>query len=219
MGKALDVQKGKIHRTKLYGDIEVLEYIDTKNVVYKFLTTGHIGTTTSNCVRAGKVKDPMSKVHFNGVACIGSGEYGANNSAYAVWKFLIDRCYPVKSREAKHIAYKNTSICEDWLNFQNFAKWYNNTHPCDGGEYQLDKDLLQKNLKYKVYSKDTCVFITRNQNMQLAHAKEYTFLNPDGEKQTMVNLSEFCKLNNLDRSSMFKLLNGKRKTHKGWKNV
>jgi hypothetical protein len=54
-------------------------------------------------------------------------------------------------------------VCEDWLNFQNFASWYDeNYYEIDGEKMQLDKDILIKG--NKVYSSNTCVFTPKRIN-------------------------------------------------------
>ncbi|BAU39993.1 group I intron endonuclease [Ralstonia phage RSP15] len=49
-----------------------------------------------------------------------------------------------------------------------------------------------------------------------AISKEYTFTDPNGERQTIKNLTEFCENNNLNRSCMTFVFKGKQKSHKGW---
>jgi group I intron endonuclease len=48
--------------------------------------------------------------------------------------------------------------------------------------------------------------------------KTYTgFINPQGKRVTITNLSSFCRNNNLNTVHMRNLISGKRKSHKGWK--
>lgn len=48
--------------------------------------------------------------------------------------------------------------------------------------------------------------------------KTYTgFINPQGERVTILNLKNFCRNNNLNEVHMRNLISGKRKSHKGWK--
>ena len=82
----------------------------------------------------------------------------------------MERCYDEKSLE-KFPTYRNVTVCEEWHNYQNFAQWFKDTFPIDlmGLKMQLDKDLKQKGLEYKVYSKDTCVFIPERLNYFLTN--------------------------------------------------
>jgi hypothetical protein len=50
-------------------------------------------------------------------------------------------------------------------------------------------------------------------------AKRYAFISPTGELFEGANISQFCREQNLSNSMMCKVLNGKRKQHKGWKKV
>ena len=73
---------------------------------------------------------------------------------YQVWKGKLQRCYSAKFQE-KYPTYKGCSVSEEWLTFSNFKSWME----CQGWEgMQLDKDLLLEG--NKVYSAETCVFVT-----------------------------------------------------------
>lgn len=49
-----------------------------------------------------------------------------------------------------------------------------------------------------------------------ANQKEWIFNNPGGEEVKLLNLKQFCLVNNLDHGNMYRVANGKRKQHKGW---
>ena len=75
----------------------------------------------------GKIKCPYEKRYF-GVGYLGEGEYkawenGKPTRVYETWKSMLQRCYDKKYQE-KRPTYKDYEVCEKWLNFQNFAKWY-----------------------------------------------------------------------------------------------
>ena len=75
---------------------------------------------------------------------------------------MLRRCYNKKSHK-KHPTYVDCKVCEEWLNFQNFAKWYeNNYYEVEGERMELDKDILVKG--NKVYSPDTCIFVPKTIN-------------------------------------------------------
>ncbi len=77
---------------------------------------------------------------------------------YRVWKSMLERCYSNKTQE-KNPTYKGCSVSEEWLLFSNFRGWMV-TQDWDGKH--LDKDLLLEG--NKVYSAETCVFVTRMVN-------------------------------------------------------
>lgn len=76
---------------------------------------------------------------------------------YRTWKQMISRCY-TNTRHAKE-AYKDCYVCEEWLLFSNFRAWMVEQ---DWEGLQLDKDILV--LGNKVYSPDTCVFVSKQVN-------------------------------------------------------
>lgn len=127
---------------------------------------------------------------------------------------MLARCYDDETQK-KNPTYVGCIVCDEWHNFQRFAKWYEDNHPRDGKKYHIDKDIKVKG--NRVYGQDTCIFVTPKQNIVASVAKEYEFLSPSGEVTKIINLSEFCKKNNLCISTMVAVNNGRRKQHKGWK--
>ena len=77
---------------------------------------------------------------------------------YRVWNSMIERCYSAKFQD-KNSTYKSCSVAEEWLTFSNFRAWME-TQDWEGN--QLDKDLLIEG--NKVYSPETCVFVTHMVN-------------------------------------------------------
>ena len=70
---------------------------------------------------------------------------------------ILERGYSKLWKE-KHPTYENVYVCEEWHNFQNFAKWYyNNYYSINEERMEIDKDILYKN--NKVYSPDTCIIV------------------------------------------------------------
>ena len=61
-------------------------------------------------------------------------------------------------------SYKDCEVCEEWHNFQNFAKWYDeNYYEVKGEKTQIDKDILIKG--NKIYSPDKCLFVPQKINL------------------------------------------------------
>lgn len=75
--------------------------------------------------------------------------------SYALWKSILTRCYGVV--HTKRASYANCSVCDEWLLFSNFRKWFDD--PTNGYKkgYHIDKDILVKG--NRVYSPDTCCFV------------------------------------------------------------
>ena len=92
-----------------------------------------------------KSKGVKNKLHRSvyGVAFFGHGKHkarcktGKNTKVYETWIGMIERCYSSRCH-VKNPAYKNCTVCDDWLNFQNFADWFYDNY-IDG--FELDKDI------------------------------------------------------------------------------
>lgn len=77
---------------------------------------------------------------------------------YNTWRGILNRCYKGKLKN-----YIGVSVCDDWLYFSNFKKWYDTQSYAAGKE--VDKDLLF--YQNKVYSPDTCVLVSKEVNQFL----------------------------------------------------
>ena len=77
---------------------------------------------------------------------------------YRVWSDMLKRCYSTKVQD-RQPTYKGCSVSEEWLTFSNFRKWMEEQ---DWEGKQLDKDLLFEG--NKIYSEETCVFVTQMVN-------------------------------------------------------
>jgi len=78
---------------------------------------------------------------------------------YRTWTSMLNRCYSSKSQEIRP-TYKGCSVSEEWLSFSNFRRWMEKQ---EWEGMQLDKDLLFEG--NKVYSAETCIFVTRGVNL------------------------------------------------------
>lgn len=120
------------------------------------------GTIVSNKsyseFKIGGIRNPNYRTLF-GVGFIGVGEYSSttHKKQYATWKNMMTRCYSIKYHQ-KRPTYKDCYVCDEWHNFQNFAKWFDeNYYDVPGDKMSLDKDFIIKN--NKLYSPNTCIFI------------------------------------------------------------
>lgn len=146
----------------------VLSYKDNKDILIEFLDDYvYRRSVQSVTLRSGGFKNLLYPSVL-GVGCIGIGKYpsredGKLTRAYNTWMNMLKRCYDqnVKKRLP---TYKDCKVCDSWLNFQNFAKWFdNNKYKMDG--YEIDKDLIKKG--NKLYSPNTCALIPKNLNLLL----------------------------------------------------
>lgn len=82
----------------------------------------------------------------------------ATDPIYIMWKSMLGRCYSTRVKNEQP-EYLGISCCDDWHTLSNFHEWV--TQQNWEGK-QLDKDLLFPG--NKVYSPDTCVFVTSQIN-------------------------------------------------------
>ena len=88
-----------------------------------------------------------------------SGMTPLKTKARSYWRAMLQRCYDKKFLE-KHPTYQECYVCEEWLTFSNFLKWFEKKYK-EG--YELDKDLLSGK-DNKAYSPQTCCFLPHELN-------------------------------------------------------
>ena len=87
---------------------------------------------------------------------------GKDKKSYQCWSNMLKRCYN-KNVHNKQPTYKDCSVCNEWLCYENFEKWYDENYYKVGEERMcLDKDILVKG--NKVYSPETCIFAPQRIN-------------------------------------------------------
>lgn len=85
-------------------------------------------------------------------------------SFYRAWKEMLRRCYSVKSHKERP-TYIGCSVALEWLIFSNFRAWMIQQ---DWEGNQLDKDILITG--NKVYSPETCAFVSGQLNSFMANS-------------------------------------------------
>lgn len=148
-------------------NIVIVEYRKSKDIdvyfpEYNWITKGTQYINFKN----GNVKCPYERRVY-GIGYLGEGKYkssknGKPTKVYGVWNNMLERCYDKKYQQ-KHPTYKGCKVCDEWLNFQNFAKWFeNNYYEIENERMHLDKDILVKH--NKIYSPDTCIYVPQTVN-------------------------------------------------------
>lgn len=159
-GKEIPI--GKSYSNK-YGTYTLVEYRSAKDVTIEWESPFYRGTAQIVDVNRGNVKNPLAPAIL-GVACFGIGPHIAYTEdkvtvkSYSCWKAMVQRCYDEKFRH-KWQSYADCFVCDEWLNYQNFADWYVQNYRED---WQLDKDILIKD--NKIYSPETCMFVPKEIN-------------------------------------------------------
>ena len=142
---------------------------------------------------------------------------------------MLQRCYSDKCHESNP-TYKDCTVCERWLVFANFIEdlpliegyelWRDN--PNTG--VSLDKDIkVQGN---KIYSLETCKFVSKSDNAKESIKRTGSYRNPP-KKVIAISLTEtkvlvfqsMTQANKFgfDHSHISKCCQDEQKTHKGYK--
>ena len=161
LGEVKENNKGtkmKIIAQRSNGDIDV-EFLDNYHYVFKHAKYQNF--------KNGSIKNQLDKKVFE-KGYLGAGNFsgwvnGEHTEEYEIWKGIIKRCYCEKQRDVFNSYYNISEVCDEWLNFQNFAQWYNDhKYECDG-RLHIDKDI-----KYpgnKLYSPYHCLLVPQRINM------------------------------------------------------
>lgn len=179
---------------------------------------------------------PLKNKFKYGVVCkmgindLGWGKYTApsklHGRIYRLWQSMLLRCYDEKThlRRPKYIG---CTVCERWHTFSNFVEdvfkipnfelWANNNGYC------LDKDIrVQDN---KVYSLDTCIFVSAAQNSsesikrnkKLSVAKTVIITFPNGEEKEFSNSTEAGKAIGISRRGVCAMIHNDYHLNDGYK--
>jgi len=153
---------------------KIEEILSKRRVKIKFLDScGYSYEVDKSSILKGQVANPYYKSN-RGFGFYGVGKYkSCLNSKptreYNTWTCMIRRVFSEKNHKTQP-TYKNVYICEDWANFQIYAEWYTSNYPrIEGVNFEIDKDLLQQNVRDKIYSPSTCIFLPNNVNSFLTN--------------------------------------------------
>lgn len=143
-------------------EIEIVEYINFNNCTIKFLDGNVVKKVSLDSIKKGNVSNKNHKSLF-GIGCVGYGKYKTTENKklhkiYQTWGNLLSRCYTDKDWPF----YKDVTVCNEWHNYQNFAKWYEENWKNYMQGWHLDKDILVKG--NKIYSPETCCFVPQEVN-------------------------------------------------------
>ena len=159
---------GEIRKNNFGTEMKIIEYKNADNIVVKFLDDyGYEKRTTYSNFKTGGIKNPYDKTVY-GKGYIGEGKYvgwvnGNHTEEYEIWKGILKRCYSESQKDVFNSYFNISEVCDEWLNFQNFAEWYHtHKYECDG-RLHIDKDI-----KYpgnKLYSPYHCLLTPQRINI------------------------------------------------------
>jgi len=164
--KIKDNRVGEISLNTYKSKMTIIKYSGRNNVLVKFDNGYEIETRYSR-FKSGEVENPYDKSTYS-IGYLGEGIYNNNGivkpykKQYDTWHRMLQRCYDENYQDTRP-TYIGCTVCEEWHNFQNFAKWYDeNFYEIEDHRMELDKDILFKG--NKVYSPETCVFVPNRIN-------------------------------------------------------
>lgn len=228
----INIIPGNIYTTNKNGNLEIIER-NNNIIIVRFLDTGYIRSSTINKLKSGVIKDKYRPIVY------GIGYYGENkipNSKtkrilYTRWKNMLSRCYNPKNKYYKIYGGSGVTVSKRWHNFSNFIedvkklKGWNETDLLSN-KITLDKDKLQKDKKQheKIYSKDTCCWLSvKEQNslidFEKSHKHEMILFiwEYNGNSGVYFGIGKFAREHNLIKSQISKCIDGIYSQHKGYK--
>lgn len=189
MPKFID-RTGEKYITNEGYEIEIIECFNKKNCTILFKNGVIIKNRQYKHIKNGQIKNPYHKSVF-GVGFMGVGKYNYKSypKIYNTWHNMIKRCYD-KKYHIKKPTYRDIKICEEWHNYQNFAKWYESNY-IHG--FEIDKDIICK--ECKIYSPITCMFIPQEINNLLIKSNSIRGKYPIGVSKYKDKFQASIKIN------------------------
>ena len=150
----------------------VEEYVSATNVKVRLLGTNFVQTVQWYRLQDGHIQNPYKLNKFGGY--IGVDENGKYfdlkdpyiKRAYHLWHNMLQRV-------AENDMYNNVSICSRWVCFAEFLKdlplikgYENWVKATEKYSWCIDKDIMQQDTPQKIYSPETCCFVTLQENLR-----------------------------------------------------
>lgn len=177
MARKWKYREGDIVETK-HGNVKILECIPQKllsdgrriasRVTVQFIESGWVCTIYLSNLIAGHIKDRLARDVY-GVGYVGTDMHIPHDNAsvpyraYRLWHRMMERCYKGGNNFK---TYEGCTVSQRWQcfkhfyddlpNLEGFDKWVSRK------DMQLDKDIKVKG--NKVYSLETCMFVTQSEN-------------------------------------------------------
>ena len=192
---------GEVHQNTHTGQLmTIIAYENARNVTVRFEDGTEIPKMAYQSIKEGTVRNPNRPVAY-GHGYIGIGEYqtsknGRHLPEYKMWSAILERCYSERFLEENQ-HYIGTTVCEEWLSFQNFAKWYHENHYTVGNErMHIDKDVIGKGQKY--YSPEYCLIVPAYINSMMVGERKRDKSNdlPLGVRIHGCNYSSYIQVKN-----------------------
>ena len=145
-----------------------------------------------------------------------------NTRLFRIWQGMKDRCSNTNNPEYKYYGAKGVRVCDEWINdFEAFYQWaINNGYK----EYLvIDKDIKcsELNLKIKIYSPQTCLWITSEENTFEANKSKvkevYQYDLENNFIAKYASQSEASRQTGISQGNIGQVLKNKRKQSGGYR--
>lgn len=215
------IKIGSIYQSAQCGNVKVLDKgIKPACHIVQFENTGTIKEFRDYTILNGCIRDPYARL-VCGVGCTGNIKTkGKYKTYYSIWHDMINRCYNPNNKRYN----PNVTVTNNWLVFENFYHDCTeiegfNSELIESGDLVLDKDAKQRFQHTKLYSKETCKWISKADNvaMQDKQQKPFIAIAPDGTTFEDYNITRFAEEHNLTRKHISAVLNQRIKSTGGWK--
>ena len=154
----------------------------------------------------GRIKNPYA-ISVYGVGFLGEGPAivsvnGKQSRQYSTWAMMIQRCYK-RYPNSNNETYSECYVCDEWHNFQEFAKWYNdNFYQVEREVMNLDKDIICKG--NKMYCPEMCAFVPSRINLLLLKGNKKRGMLPIGVSMSRKTIMmQCCSVNGKNVSAAF----------------
>jgi len=137
---------------------------------------------------------------------------GKPSPTYQSWRHMKERCQNPDCPDYKNYGGRGIKVCERWMDFVNFLE--------DMGirPEGLTLDRINNNGDYEL---GNCRWATWEEQIQNRRDRkdQYLFIgmNKEGTMIASNNQHELARQYGLDSGAIAKCLNGKQKSHKGWR--
>lgn len=143
-------------------EMTCIEYNNAFDIIVEFENPYYKTKNNWGNFKNGNIKNPYYPSVY-GVGIVGEyltvNKNGKRSKEYVTWCGMLERVY-------RDDFYKDCSICNEWLIFENFYNWLHSQSNFDkwlnNNKWNVDKDIIVKG--NKVYSPDTCCLVPSHVN-------------------------------------------------------
>lgn len=233
---------GKKYKTNRGNICTIIEYAGTINsyMMFKvrFDDTGYETISRIGNITRGKIRDPLYPKECN-VGYFGleyndlrNADKDLYNALYSRWRGMIRRCYCKENSKYSIYGGAGITVDERWHNLSNFIKDSKKLPGFDrdliiDGILQIDKDKLQgdREPSKKIYSKDTCCWLTSQE--QCAYIDylsassnqccKVKCIDPNGNISIEPSIKACARKYNISPPTIKKILNSTNLDYKGFR--